>query len=74
MASRTFNSKKYGKITVISTYVDRTWTSIEVDVIITEEEALLIQEKLGYHPCGYGFYSFAVKGSATTWKRSNSCD
>jgi len=42
--------------------------------IITQDEAMKMQEDAGYHPAGYGFYSFASKNDKTTWECSNSCD
>lgn len=72
--TRTFNSKKYGVITVVSKPYKRTMTWYHVDKPITQDEASIIQLKLGYHPCGYGIYGFATKPDHSTWTRGNSCD
>jgi len=45
-----------------------------VDKEISEKEAIELQMKLGYHPAGYGFYSFNVVDGKTYWKCSHSCD
>ncbi len=48
------------------------------DAPLTKEEASKKQEAMGYHPAGYGFYSFAgaKKGDTYvyTWECANSCD
>jgi hypothetical protein len=41
---------------------------------INEDQATEIQMQLGYHPCGYGFYSFNPSDDKTTWKCGDSCD
>ena len=41
---------------------------------LKESEALELQEELGWHPSGYGFYSFEVNKGLTTWNCSASCD
>jgi hypothetical protein len=41
---------------------------------ITEDGAMKLQERVGYHPCGYGFYGFAYINGITRWNCSNSCD
>ena len=49
--------------------------------VITEGEAMNLQEDYGYHPAGYGFYSFRVVtldpnevDGVTTWECQRSCD
>lgn len=42
--------------------------------ILTQEEASEVQNKAGFHVCGYGFYSYNVKDGVTTWESSSSCD
>jgi hypothetical protein len=42
--------------------------------ILTEEEALKMQEDNQYNPCGYGFYSYKVVDGITTWECGRSCD
>ena len=49
--------------------------------VITEGEAMNLQEDYGYHPAGYGFYSFRVVTldpneieGVTTWECQRSCD
>ena len=41
---------------------------------LKEIEALKLQEELGWHTSGYGFYSFEVNKGLTTWNCSASCD
>ena len=41
---------------------------------ITRKAAEKLQMEYGYHPLGYGFYSFDATLSGTTWKCSDSCD
>ena len=41
---------------------------------ITEDGAMKLQERAGYHPAGYGFYGFAYINGAARWNCSNSCD
>ena len=49
--------------------------------VITEGEAMNLQEEYGYHPAGYGFYGFEVTQISTlegdvvtTWECQRSCD
>ena len=49
--------------------------------VITEGEAMNLQEEAGYHPAGYGFYSFRVVTldpneieGVTSWECQRSCD
>ena len=41
---------------------------------ITEDGAMQLQAKAGYHPAGYGFYGFACINHVARWNCSNSCD
>ena len=41
---------------------------------ITEDDAMKLQERTGYHPAGYGFYGFAYINNVARWNCSNSCD
>ena len=52
-----------------SNYVKWTFTGT-----LTSEEASNKQKEAGYHPSGYGFYSYEVKDGITTWESSTSCD
>ena len=72
--SKTFNSKKYGVITVTWKSDGRTMTKYTVNKVITDEEASDIQLELGYHPCGYGKYGFKTTSTTSSWSRGNSCD
>jgi hypothetical protein len=73
MATRIFNSAKYGTVTV--TFRSRSDKTIYiVDKVITDDEASIIQLEMGYHPCGYGFYGFKTTETTSTWYRYNSCD
>jgi hypothetical protein len=62
----TRESKKHGRI--YFTY----------NGLISQGMALEIQEKRGYHPHGYGFYSYKQEGifekARTSWWCSNCCD
>ena len=49
--------------------------------VITEGEAMNLQEDYGYHPAGYGFYGFRVVtldpneiDGVTSWECQRSCD
>ena len=42
--------------------------------VLTEEQALEIQEEHGKHPHGYGFFNHKVKNGITTWDSFNCCD
>ena len=42
--------------------------------VITEGEAMNLQEEYGYHPAGYGFYGYTVEDGVTTWECQRSCD
>ena len=51
------------------------------DGILTEDEAMNLQEEAGYHPAGYGFYNFRVVTldpneieGVTSWECQRSCD
>lgn len=41
---------------------------------ITEDGAMKLQERAGYHPAGYGFGNFAYINNVARWNCSNSCD
>ena len=41
---------------------------------ITEDGAMMLQQRAGYHPAGYGFYGFACINNVARWNCSNSCD
>ena len=41
---------------------------------ITEDGAMILQQKAGYHPAGYGFYGFVRINNVARWNCSNSCD
>ena len=41
---------------------------------ITEDGAMQLQAKAGYHPAGYGFYGFVRINNVARWNCSNSCD
>ena len=51
-----------------------TWNMFAVPHIISKDHAIKLQMELGYHPGGYGFYSFKVENNKTTWQCANSCD
>ncbi len=41
---------------------------------VSEEEAIELQIKAGYHPAGYSFNSFSVLNGTSTWKCWDCCD
>ena len=41
---------------------------------ITEDGAMILQQRAGYHPAGYGFYSFVKINGIARWNCSNSCN
>lgn len=46
------------------------WITFTSNEALSSDEALDAQEKAGYHPAGYGFYSFA----GISWACATSCD
>ena len=42
--------------------------------VVSEGEAMNLQEDYGYHPAGYGFYGYKVENDVTTWHCQRSCD
>ena len=40
---------------------------------ITEDGAMKLQERAGYHPAGYGFGNFACINNVARWNCNNSC-
>ena len=42
--------------------------------VVSEGEAMNLQEDYGYHPAGYGFYGYTVEDGVTTWECQRSCD
>jgi hypothetical protein len=59
-----------GKTVQLTITSSRFWIHFKSDQKLTEEEAIEAQIKFGYHPAGYGFYSF--KGD--TWSCADNCD
>ena len=58
---------------------NKVWFNVSMN--ITEEQAVELQESLGYHSAGYGFYGFEkykpvgrILGDNTRWWCSASCD
>jgi hypothetical protein len=41
---------------------------------ITEDGAMIMQERAGYHPYGYGFYGFVRVRGIARWHCANSCE
>ena len=41
---------------------------------ITEDGAMKLQERVGYHPAGYGFYEFVNINGIARWNCSNDCN
>ena len=41
---------------------------------MTEDGAMKLQARAGYHPAGYGFYDFACINGIARWSCSNNCD
>ena len=41
---------------------------------MTEDGAMKLQERAGYHPAGYGVGNFACINNVARWNCSNSCD
>ena len=41
---------------------------------ITEDGAMKLQERAGYHPAGYGFGNFACINNVARWNCNNCCD
>ena len=69
MVVKTFNSKKYGKITVTLSRKSKS-NNFVVDKAVSLDEAWLIQDALGYHPHGYDLYLF----NGNSWRCQASCD
>ena len=73
MDSKTFNSKKYGKVTVFS-IPKRTARLFQTKINVTKDEAQIIQQQMNYHPAGYNFYDYKSDINGTSWKCWLSCD
>ena len=71
--TKTFNSKKYGTLTVTMQRRNSNYY-FYTDKPITNNEASLVQLELNYHPAGYGFYGFKSDHLGSTWHCFNSCD
>ena len=52
----------------------RSWIYFEIPCWISKGLAARLQQELGYHPCGYGFYGHQCTPTKTTWKCYRSCD
>lgn len=50
---------------------DRIFT---INVACDIDQGREIQEKVGFHPCGYGFYQFRANGTGRRWNCADSCD
>ena len=44
------------------------------DGVLTKDQAFEMQTEFGYHPHGYGFFSYKVEDSKTTWNSFKCCD
>ena len=58
----------------ISKHYNSSMHKFSVPVGIRQKHAMKLQKEIGYHPNGYGFYSFDATLSGTTWYCNNSCD
>lgn len=61
-------------VSVLWNHNNGSMNKFSVPKSITEKEAVDLQMELGYHPSGYGFYSFDPTLSETTWKCADNCD
>ena len=69
--TRSFNSQKYGVITVIHKSVRKNIVfTITTGQSLTSDEQKIIQATLGYDPCGY-HYDYI---SGDKWSCWSSCD
>ncbi len=50
------------------------WVHFKYAEEITEDQAMKMQMDSGFHPSGYGFYSYKAKDGVTSWSCSNCCD
>ena len=52
------------------------WIHFTAPTILTEEQAKSHQQRLGYHPAGYGFFGFHTNAEKrnTTWKCAANSD
>ena len=68
--------KKIGiaDVSFIPNYNGNNFHFFLVQGAISEEKAIELQIKLGYHPSGYGFFGFDPTISQTVWKCYNNCD
>ena len=41
---------------------------------MTEDGAMKLQMRAGYHPAGYGFYEFTCINGIARWNCDNNCD
>jgi len=60
----------------ISEHAENAYAQIIAEEDIGEDYGTkaIIQERAGYHPAGYGFYSFACINNVARWHCSNNCD
>ena len=58
-------------LTINLTYSNAYYT---YDGVLTEDQALEMQEESEYHPHGYGFFGYKVEDNKTTWSSFNCCD
>ena len=72
MSTRTFNSAKYGTITVTQERKDNDIV-FTTSIAVTRDETAIIQQYMGYHPNGYSF-ECKPKTNITTWTCWSSCD
>ena len=63
--------KRIKGLTVNLSYSNAYYTYEDV---LTETQALEMQEEHGKHPHGYGFYNHKVDNGITTWHSFNCCD
>lgn len=68
------NSASVNDVSINKRYNGSRMHRFSVPFGITEKNALHLQGELGYHPAGYGFYSFDATISGTTWSCADSCD
>ena len=72
---KTFNSAKYGTITVTRTQDSyRSNHLFTSDRVVTKEESCILQEYMGYHPSGYSFENYKTTATHSTWECWHSCD
>lgn len=68
------NTTTLDEVTIQKNFKGERMHRFSVPKCIRIDHALTLQQELGYHPAGYGFYSFNSSPTETSWKCADCCD